>query len=86
MALNLLSGDFAYQDLRAVIHLSEGELFQRVPVEAELKGNIKQALFEFKADAFLDSELMSLTGTLEGFSQPQINFNRADSPGVRSFN
>lgn len=80
LALNLLSGDFAYQDLRGMIHLSEGELFQRVPVEAELKGNIKQALFEFKADAFLDSELMSLTGTLEGFSQSQINFNlRADS-------
>ena len=75
LVVNLLNGDFSYTALSGRVRLSDGDMVQEAPVIASINGDLKNALIDFNADAVMDSERMSLSGTLEGLSKPQINFD-----------
>ena len=75
LVINLLSGEFSYTALSGKVSLSDGDIVQEAPVIASIKGDLKNGLIDFNADAVMDSERMSLSGSLEGLSKPQINFD-----------
>ena len=75
LVINLLSGEFSYTALSGKVSLSDGDIVQEAPVIASIKGDFKNGLIDFNADAVMDSERMSLSGSLEGLSKPQINFD-----------
>lgn len=75
LVINLLTGQFAYTALSGTVRLSDGELIQEAPVIASINGDLKKGRVDFNADAVMDSERMSLEGSLESFSKPQINFD-----------
>ncbi|HZJ97080.1 MAG TPA: AsmA family protein [Oligella sp.] len=75
LVMNLLSGEFSYTALSGKVSLSDGDIVQEAPVIASIKGDFKNGLIDFNADAVMDSERMSLSGSLEGLSKPQINFD-----------
>lgn len=80
LVVNLLTGEFSYTALSGRVRLSDGDINQEAPVIASVNGDLKKGLINFNADAVMDSERMSLNGSLENFSKPQINFDlRAES-------
>ena len=80
LVMNLLSGEFSYTALSGRVRLTDNEIIQEAPIIASINGDLKSGLISFNADAVMDSERMSLTGSIDGFSKPQINFDlRAES-------
>lgn len=75
LVMNLISGEFSYTALSGRVSLSDGDMRQEAPIIASINGNLKKGLIDFNADAVMDSERMSLSGSLEGLSKPQINFD-----------
>ncbi len=80
LVMNLLTGEFSYTALSGRVSLGDGDAVQEAPVIATINGNLKSGLIDFNVDAVMDSESMSLSGSLQGLSSPQINFDlRAES-------
>lgn len=75
LIMNLLTGEFSYTALSGRVSLSDGDVVQEAPVIAAINGNLKSGLIGFNADAVMDSERMSLSGSIEGLSSPQIDFD-----------
>lgn len=74
LSMNLLSGEFAYTALSGRVRLSDGDVLQEAPVIASIKGDLRRGTMDFNIDSVMDSERMSLVGSLESFSKPQIDF------------
>lgn len=74
LTINLLSGEFNYPALSGLVRLSDGDVSQEVPVTASISGDVRNSTMEFNVDAMMDTERMSLIGSLESFSKPQIDF------------
>lgn len=75
LVMNLISGEFSYTALSGKVSLSDGDIVQEAPIIASINGNLKEGLIDFNADAVMDSERMSLSGSLKGLSSPQVNFD-----------
>lgn len=74
LTINILSGEFNYPALSGLVRLSDGDVSQEVPVTASISGDVRNATMDFNVDAMMDSDRMSLIGSLESFSKPQIDF------------
>ncbi|WP_432786297.1 hypothetical protein AAEX37_00412 [Oligella sp. MSHR50489EDL] len=74
LTINLLSGEFSYTALRGLLRLSDGDLLQEAPVIASINGDLRSGSVDFNVDAVMDAERMNLSGSLESFSKPSIDF------------
>lgn len=80
LVMNLLTGEFSYTALSGRVSLGDGDVLQEAPMIATINGNLKSGLIDFNVDAVMDSESMSLSGSFQGLSSPQVNFDlRAES-------
>lgn len=74
LTINLLSGEFSYTALSGLVRLSDGDMLQEAPVIASINGDLRSGSMDFNVDAVMDAERMSLSGSLESFLKPQIDF------------
>ncbi|MDO5667122.1 MAG: AsmA family protein [Alcaligenaceae bacterium] len=74
LTINILTGEFAYTALSGLVRLSDDTVLQEAPVIASINGDLRSGSMDFNVDAVMDSERMSLVGSLESFSKPQIDF------------